>query len=214
MRLTRDSIQFMLLMVATLAFGACGGSDSTGPSDTTGGGGGGSGEGEVPTLPDIPPATQIFRDDLDAENGGMGQQNYTGWAQWNVTEGCVDLHGPGSIDPLPGNIVYVDMDGSCGDGTGTTAGTMETKQSFILDPGDYTFEMLMAGNSQVSQVDTMTVRIGTVLNRQIVLNWTAPLELQEFNFAITASTTETIELIHAGGDDQGILIDAIRLRRN
>lgn len=214
MRLTRDPIQFMLLMVATLAFGACGGSDSTGPSDTTGGGGGGSGEGEVPTLPDIPPATQIFRDDLDAENGGMGQQNYTGWAQWNVTEGCVDLHGPGSIDPLPGNIVYVDMDGSCRDGTGTTAGTMETKQSFILDPGDYTFEMLMAGNSQVSQVDTMTVRIGTVLNRQIVLNWTAPLEFQEFNFAITASTTETIELIHAGGDDQGILIDAIRLRRN
>jgi hypothetical protein len=91
---------------------------------------------------------------------------------------------------------------------------METKQSFILDPGDYTFEMLMAGNSQVSQVDTMTVRIGTVLNRQIVLNWTAPLEFQEFNFTITASTTETIELIHAGGDDQGILIDAIRLRRN
>ncbi|MEE8487807.1 MAG: hypothetical protein V3S56_06535 [Gemmatimonadota bacterium] len=214
MRLTRDPIQFMLLIVATLALGACGGSDSTGPTDTTGGSGGGSGGGEVPTLPDIPPATQIFRDDLDSENGGMGQQNYTGWAQWNVTEGCVDLHGPGSIDPLPGNIVYVDMDGSCANGTGTTAGTMETKQSFILDPGDYTFEMLMAGNSQVSQVDTMTVRIGTVLNRQIVLNWTAPLVLQEFNFAITVGTTETIELIHAGGDDQGILIDAIRLRRN
>ena len=212
MRLMRDPIQMMLLMVAALTLGACGGSDPTGPSGD--GGGGGSGGGEVPTLPDIPPATQIFRDDLDAENGGLGQQNYTGWAQWNVTEGCVDLHGPGSIDPLPGNIVYMDMDGSCRNGTGTTAGTMETKQSFILDPGDYTFELLVAGNNQINQVDTMVVRIGTVMDRQIILDWTEPLVLMEFNFTVSASVTESIELIHAGGDDQGILIDAIRLRRN
>ena len=210
MRHIKDSIRLMLLMIATLTVGACGGSDATSPSGV-GGGGGGSGN---PVLPDIPPATQIFRDDLDAENGGVGQQNYTGWSQWNVVEGCVDLHGPGSIDPLPGNVVYIDMDGSCLNGTGTTAGTMETKMSFIIDPGDYTFELLLAGNSQVSQIDTMVVRIGTVFNRQIILNWTAPLALQSFDFAVSASTTETIELIHSGGDDQGILIDAVRLRRN
>ncbi|TFG66313.1 MAG: hypothetical protein E4H28_02350 [Gemmatimonadales bacterium] len=126
----------------------------------------------------------------------------------------MDLHGPGSIDPLPGNVVYIDMDGSCRNGTGTTAGTMETKMSFIIDPGDYTFEMLLAGNNQESQVDTLDVRIGAVFNRQIVLNWTAPLALQSFDFSVATSTTETIELIHAGGDDQGILIDAVRLRRN
>jgi hypothetical protein len=217
MRLIKNPVQIMLLMLATLTLGACGGSDSTGPTGGSGGGGssgGSGGGGEVPVLPDIPPATQIFRDDLDSENGGLGQQNYTGWSQWNVTEGCVDLHGPGSIDPLPGNVVYMDMDGSCLNATGTTAGTMETKQGFILDPGNYTFELLLAGNNQVSQVDTMVVRIGTVLNREIVLNWTAPLTLQEFDFVVSASTTATIELIHAGGDDQGILIDAIRLRRN
>jgi len=212
MRHIKDPIRLMLLMIASLTLGACGGSSPTNPSG--GGGGGGGGGGENPVLPDIPPATQIFRDDLDAENGGVGQQNYTAWSQWNVVEGCVDLHGPGSIDPLPGNVVYIDMDGSCLNGTGTTAGTMETKMSFIIDPGDYTFEVIRAGNNQVSQVDTMVIRIGTVFNRQIILDWTAPLALESFDFSVSASTTETIELIHSGGDDQGILIDAVRLRRN
>jgi len=215
MRLTKDPFQMMLLMIATLTFGACGAGDPTGPTGGGGGsGGGGSGGGEVPVLPDIPPATQIFRDDLDAENGGVGEANFAAWTQWSVTEGCVDLHGPGAKDPLPGNGVYMDLDGTCADGTGTTAGTMVTKQNFILDPGDYTFELLVAGNSQVSQVDTMIVRVGSVMNRQIILDWTAPLALQVFDFTVISSVTEPIELIHAGGDDQGILIDAIRLRRN
>ncbi|MFQ5529276.1 MAG: hypothetical protein ACE5FP_02915, partial [Gemmatimonadota bacterium] len=68
--------------------------------------------------------------------------------------------------------------------------------------------------SQVAQMDTLAVRIGSELNLQIVKSWTDPLALKEFDFTVAASTTETIELIHAGGDDQGILIDAIRLRRN
>ena len=214
MRSKRDPIRMTLLMIAALAFGACG-SDSTGPSSSTGGGGGTDGDGgEVPVLPDIPPATQIFRDDLDTENGGVGEANYTLWASWNVTEGCVDLHGPGAKDPLPGNGVYMDLDGTCADGSGTTAGTMETKQAFLLDPGDYTLEFLLAGNSQVSQMDTMTVSIGGVLDLEIIRNWTVPLTLTQYDFVVSTSTTASIELIHAGGDDQGILIDAIRLRRN
>ena len=63
-------------------------------------------------------------------------------------------------------------------------------------------------------MDTMTVTIGSVLNLQIIRNWTDPLTLTQFDFVVSASTTETIVLTHAGGDDQGILIDAIRLRRN
>lgn len=209
MRLDNESLKPLFLTIAALAFGACGGS-TTGPA----GGGGGSGGGEQPQLPEIPPAAQIFRDDLDSENGGVGEINYTLWSAWNVVEGCVDLHGPGSINPLPGNGVYIDMDGSCDDGSGTTAGTMETKQAFELVSGNYTLELLVAGNNQVAETDTMTVRIGSELVRQIVLTWTAPLVLMEYDFDVTVSTNETIEMIHEGGDDQGIIIDAIRLRRN
>ncbi|MDH3297638.1 MAG: hypothetical protein OEM96_05090 [Gemmatimonadota bacterium] len=204
----RELVIAGFVTISVLAFSACG-SDATGP-----GGGGGNGGGEVPELPEIPPAAQIFRDDLDSENGGVGQLNYATWTHWNVVEGCVDLHGPGSLNPLPGNGVYIDMDGSCDDGSGVTAGTMETKQGFVLAPGNYTFELLIAGNNQIAQVDTLAVRIGTELNVEIVLGWTAPLALIDFDFVVAATTTETIEMIHSGGDDQGTLIDAVRLRRN
>ncbi len=207
MHLWRMFVITGFVAVSVLAFSACGG-DATGP------GGGGNGGGEVPELPEIPPAAQIFRDDLDSENGGVGVANYTGWASWNVTEGCVDLHGPGAKNPLPGNGVYMDLDGTCADGSGTTAGTMETKQGYLLDPGDYTLEFLIAGNSQIAQSDTLDVSIGNELSVRIIKVWTDPLELLEFDFPVTVSTTETIEMIHSGGDEQGILIDAVRLRRN
>ena len=195
-----------LLLFAALAFAACG-SDSTGPG--SGGSGGGDGGGEGPEFPEVPPAAQIFTDDIDSENGGVGVQNYTGWANWNVVEGCVDLHGPGSLDPLPGFGVYIDVDGSCDE-----AGTMESKQTFDLAVGNYTLEFLMAGNSQAPGVDTLDVSVGTSLSGRFILDWEEPLELRGMDFTVSEATTGKIRLEHLGGDEQGILIDAIRLRRN
>lgn len=213
MKFVRLPVQTLLLFVAVASFAACG-SDSTGPSTGGGsGGGGGSGSGggggEVPTLPEVPPAAQIFTDDIDAENGGVGVQNYEAWNHWDVVEGCVDLHGPGSLNPLPGNGVYIDMDGSC-----SNAGTMETKATFDLAEGDYTLEFLMAGNSQEAGVDTLDVSVGAAMSERIILDWEEPLALRSFDFTVSSATTGKIRLEHLGGDEQGILIDAIRLRRN
>lgn len=216
MKFVRLPVQTVLLFVAVAAFAACG-SDSTGPSTGGGTGGGGSGGGSgsgggggaVPTLPEVPPAAQIFTDDIDSENGGVGQVNYEAWAHWNVVEGCVDLHGPGSLNPLPGNGVYIDMDGSC-----MNAGTMETKTTFDLAVGDYTLEFLIAGNSQEAQVDTLDVSVGSVMSERIILDWQEPLALMSFDFSVGSATTGKIRLEHLGGDEQGILIDAVRLRRN
>jgi len=194
-----------LLVFAALAFAACG-SDSTGPG---GGGGGGGGGGEGPSFPEIPAAAQIFTDDIDSENGGVGQQNYVGWANWNVVEGCVDLHGPGSLNPLPGNGVYMDLDGSC-----ANAGTIETKQTFDLAPGDYTLEFLMAGNNQQAGSDTLDVSVGTAGPGRFILDRDAPLALRGVDFTVATTTSGKIRLEHQGGDEQGILIDAVRLRRN
>ncbi|HSM08274.1 MAG TPA: hypothetical protein VLA33_04570 [Gemmatimonadota bacterium] len=209
MKFTTVTIRRSFLLFAAFAFAACG-SDSTGPgSGGSGGGGGGGGEG--PEFPEVPPAAQIFTDDIDTENGGVGVQNYTGWANWTVVEGCVDLHGPGSLNPLPGFGVYIDMDGSC---PAEGAGTMESKQAFDLAPGDYTLEFLMAGNNQASGVDTLDVAVGTAMSGQFVLDWDEPLDLRAVDFTVIASTTGKIRLEHRGADEQGILIDAIRLRRN
>lgn len=198
-------LEHLFLVVAALTFAACG-SDSTGPGT---GGGGGDGGGDGTDFPDIPPAAQIFTDDIDDENGGVGQENYTGWANWTVTEGCVDLHGPGAKDPLPGNGVYMDLDGTCQE-----AGTMETKNSFDLQVGDYTLEFLIAGNNQVPQVDTLDVAVGNAMSDRIVLPWDEPLMLLELDFSVSSASSGKIVLMHHGGDDQGVLIDAVRLRRN
>lgn len=199
------TIRRSFLLFAAFAFAACG-SDSTGP-----GSGGDGGGGDSPEFPEVPPASQIFTDDIDSENGGVGEQNYTGFANWDVVEGCVDLHGPGSINPLPGFGVYIDMDGSC---PIEGAGTMESKQTFDLAPGDYTLEFLMAGNNQTVGVDTLDVSVGSAGSGQFVLDWTEPLEVRGVDFTVVNSTTGKIRLAHRGADEQGILIDAIRLRRN
>lgn len=209
MKFTTVTFRGGLLVFAALAFAACG-SDSTGPGGGgDGGGGGGGGGGEGPSFPEIPPATQIFTDDIDSENGGVGEQNYVGWANWNVVEGCVDLHGPGSLNPLPGNGVYMDLDGSC-----ANAGTMESKQTFDLAPGDYTLEFLMAGNNQEAGADTLDVSVGTAGSGRFVLDWNAPLAVRGVDFTVTTATSGKIRLEHQGVDEQGTLIDAVRLRRN
>ena len=190
----------LFMTFGALALSACG--DSTGP------GGGGGGGGEVPELPEVPPGTVVFQDDIDAENGGVGMPNYTGWADWSVTEGCVDLHGPNSTNPLPGNGVYMDLDGTC-----SNAGTIETKETYDLPAGDYTLEFVMAGNNQQDQTDTLTMSVGSVFSREVTLPYTEPFKVRAYDFTVGTATTGKVILAHNGGDDQGILIDAVRLRR-
>ena len=221
MRFTRRGFGNLLLMMAALSFGACG--DSTGPGSGGDGGGGGGGGGngggggggeEPPEFPEIPPAAQIFTDDIDSENGGVGVPNYTAWSNWTVVEGCVDLHGPGAKNPLPGNGVYMDLDGTCAELGPESAGTMESKQSFDLAVGGYTLEFLIAGNNQIEQSDTVVVSVGGSMSEEIVLDWQVPLQLLSFDFTVATATNGKIRLEHKGGDEQGILIDAVRLRRN
>ena len=68
-------------------------------------------------------ATPIFEDNFDSENGGNGVTNYTGFINWTVTDGTVDLIGNGYFDFFPGNGLYVDMDGS----TNNAGKMMKTK---------------------------------------------------------------------------------------
>lgn len=191
-------------LVAFVALAGCGGSDATGPDGPDG-----PDDPEIPELPPIAPGTLVFSDDIDGENGGAGMSNYTAWTNWNVVSGCVDLHGPGSTNPLPGNGVYLDLDGSCND-----AGTMESKSTFSLAAGDYVLEFVMAGNNQANQSDEVEISVGTAMSETVVLQWNAPFAVRSYPFTVSTSTSAKIRLQHAGGDDQGILIDAVRLRKD
>ncbi len=163
----------------------------------------------VPTLPPVP-GTQVFlQDDMDDENGGVAVQNFSAFTNWTVTRGCVDLHGPGSINPLPGNGLYIDLDGSCDE-----AGRLESKQTYDLPAGTYELELVLAGNNQFGPTDTVTFSVGTAFSETISVLENEPFEIRTFTFTVGAATSGKIVMDHAGGDNQGILVDAVRLRKS
>ena len=163
---------------------------------------------EVPVLPPIPPGAVLLQDDMDDENNGVAKTNYTGFENWNVTRQCVDLHGPGSIDPMPGNGLYIDMDGSC-----ETAGRMESKEVFNLEVKTYKLEMVIGGNNQNGPTDDMTITLGA-WSQTISVAEDQPFAIRTFTIPVSAAENARLVLDHAGGDMQGILIDAIRLSEN
>jgi hypothetical protein len=149
----------------------------------------------------------LIVDDVDAENGGTSEANYTGFDFWNVVDGCVDLHGPGGVDPVPGNGLYIDMDGTCND-----AGILESQETFEMHPADWRLEMIVAGNSQVTGTDSMRVSVGSGNVWMLTLDDTASFRQIDYDFTLSDSTSAIIRLEHFGTDEQGILVDAVRLR--
>lgn len=162
----------------------------------------------VPDLPPVPAESVLLFDNFDNENGGVGQNNWTNFQKWNVVAGCVDLHGNGFYDVQANNGIYVDLDGSC-----ESAGTIETKEAFALAAGQYVLEFWLAGNNRISTPDTVVVSLGTLLQEQIVLQSTEPFRLFTRSVTVTASTTVRLRFGAFGGDNQGALLDQVRLRR-
>ncbi len=163
----------------------------------------------VPELPEVPAATVVFVTDFDNENGGVGKLNWTDFQQWNILAGCVDLHGNGFYDVQAGNGIYVDLDGTC-----LAAGTIETKEAFDLTAGNYVLEFWLAGNNRISTPDTVVVSLGTLFEEEIVLQRNEPFRLFTRLVTVTANTTARLRFEAFGGDDQGALLDQVRLRHN
>jgi len=170
---------------------------------------------DVPDLPPVPPSTILIEDDIDDENGGVAAKAVTTLTYWNVTRNCVDLHGPGSTNPLPGNGLYLDMEGTYDElepGVCSGAGRIESKETFNLQPGSYRFELVLAGNNQNFPTDTMTLTLGNVFSQTIILEESDPFSVYTYTFNVPAAASAKIAIDHEGADQQGILVDAIRLR--
>jgi hypothetical protein len=150
----------------------------------------------------------LFSDDFDTENNRQGVFDWTNFVNWNVLEGCVDLHGNGFVDVQPGKGLYVDLDGSCDD-----AGSIETKAAFTLEPGNYVFEFFLAGNQRISSADTVNVSLGSLLQETFVLQQRDRFELRTRNISVASTTSVRIRFENLGGDGRGGLVDLVRLRR-
>ncbi|MEJ2430399.1 MAG: PEP-CTERM sorting domain-containing protein [Deltaproteobacteria bacterium] len=149
-------------------------------------------------------ASMVFQDNFDSENGGVGVTNYTGFANWTVTDGTVDLIGNGFFDFLPGNGLYVDMDGSTGN-----AGIMTTE--FVLDPGVYLLSFELAGNHRNTSPEEVIVQValGSLINKTYSLNRDDPFTLFDESFTVSSAMTVALSFEGVGGDNIGMLLDDV-----
>ena len=158
-------------------------------------------------------AATIFSDDFDTENGGVGALNYNAFANFAITNGTVDLiplQG-GVFDFLPGNGLYVDLDGSTGD-----AG-IQTANGFVLGPGNYVLTFDLAGSQRPpSPSDTVRVDVfglsGTYGSLSQTLPYTQGFTTYSIPFTVLAPDTVQFRFADAGSDNQGALLDRVRLQ--
>ncbi len=153
------------------------------------------------------PAAPVFFDDFNAENGGVGQLNYTGFVNWTVSDGTVDLIGNGFHDFLPGNGLYVDMDGSTGN-----AGKMMTSGPISLQAGTYALSYELAGNQRNTQQETVFVEVHVGLfSTSHSLAKDAPFTLFTQQFTLASAQDIAISFEGAGGDNIGMLLDNVKI---
>jgi hypothetical protein len=153
----------------------------------------------------------LLSEDFNEENGGSYRLNYTAFARWNVTAGSVDLVGTNPYDDfLPaGQGLYVDLDG-----TSRAAGTLESRETFELPRGTYELSFKLAGMPRLSQQpNTVIVSLGGVFMERITLESYVPLQPYTRAITVHRDTRGTLRFQHLGGDDHGILVDDIQLRR-
>jgi hypothetical protein len=145
----------------------------------------------------------VLADNFNGENGGVGVTNYFGFANWSVSGGSVDLIGNGFFDFLPGNGLYVDMDGSTGN-----AGVMTSSATF--GPGSYVLTFDLAGNWRNGETETVRVSYGATFT-DFSLPQFAPFT--PFSIPFVAAAPFQLSFEGFGGDNIGMLLDDVQLEQ-
>lgn len=144
-------------------------------------------------------ATPLFFDDFNAEplvlNGSL--------SQWTVSDGTIDVIGPGFFDLYPGNGRYVDLDGSSGN-----AGKITTKSSFSLAAGTTYFLSFDLGGSTRGDSNTVQVSLGGY-SESITLASNAGLLHFERAISVQSDMVGALVFDHAGGDNLGLILDNV-----
>jgi hypothetical protein len=129
-----------------------------------------------------------------------------------VSGGTVDLIGNGFFDFLPGNGLYVDMDGSTFD-----PGAMTTTQSFVFDANQlYHLAFRLAGNQRNAGNDSVRVAVtaGTAFSTVVTLDENAPFsDINLWFVGASGAGTLSFEGLPNGerGDNMGLLLDDVTL---
>ncbi len=137
-------------------------------------------------------------DDFNSETLAL---NYAGFANWNVSNGTVDLIGPGFYSYC-GATRCVDLDGSTQD-----AGDLQTKDNFAA--GTYELSFRLAGNQRGNSAnDGVLVTFGD-LSENFSKAAFDPFEL--ITRIVTLGAADFLTFSHAGGDNVGLLLDDVQV---
>jgi hypothetical protein len=160
------------------------------------------------TLSFVPVGSLVFMDTFTGENGGAGEFNYTGFANWTVTRGAVDLQRQSDFGYGPG--LFVDLDGST-----DAAGRLESKAAFDLAPGVYELRFRLGHTDSSGQTNVMTVSFGGLFSEQFTRSNTTPGAFEEIvrRVTVTAPVSARLAFDHEGADFYGLTIDDVLLYR-
>jgi len=143
--------------------------------------------------------------DFDAEHGGWPSLDWTAFEHWRVANGSVDLLGRGFLEAMPGSGLYVDLDGSLGNAGRLESGPID------LPAGGYVLTLRLAGNQRHPHVDTMTVRLGDLVDDVVGLDWDAPWTDVQWVVLVREPVAATLVLDHDGDDGMGMLLDRVTI---
>ena len=163
-------------------------------------------------------ATIILFDSFDSENAGAEALNYNGFANFTIAfgTGTVDLIGNGGVfDFLPGNGLYVDLDGSTND-----AGFMMSDTLSLL-AGNYNLSFDLAGSQRPDGSNTVDVVLFGSTFLPVLASYTVasgdPFTSRSIPFSVPLAGVMFFVFQNSApagslGDNQGALLDNVLLQ--
>lgn len=150
-------------------------------------------------------AQALLSDTFDSENGGVGQLNYTGFANFNASN--VDLIGNGYFDAVPGNGLYVDL-------SGNSNGSITSKTNYTLAPGTYELRFDL-GNPNRGGYDaaanSTTVTLGNVYSQTFQLPVADSFTTFTEDFTVSSATTGYLSFAENNPTPTGDYLDNVSL---
>lgn len=159
-------------------------------------------------FPTLSLATPLFSDNFDSDSA-TSVLNFTGFANWDVSDGTVDYvrNGNFGIDCMGGAGACVDLDGST-----ANAGVLTSKTAFNFVAGtEYTLSFWLSGNQRGGAPDTLTYGIGSITSLLSGIPSGQPYTNYTLVFTPTADFSGNIFFSLEGGDNIGAILDDVQL---
>lgn len=151
-------------------------------------------------------AALIFEDNFDAEAPTL---NYTGFANWTVDGGTVDV--------VANNTFSINCSGNCVDLDGSTnnAGRMVSTEVFNFAGADFNVDVQASGNQRNGRTDMFELQILDAISLATLFSVATSLSGDTFQLVDTGILNSAgdfrVALLGFGSDNVGVVVDNLRV---